>query len=140
MTRERLRNRHPRDYEGLSPSFAVLCREADKAQRRKPADPHLGLLRQLMRDDVSLEQAWRVLNRAAQLDRAASATVEALMHSLRERRTAALTERDTQRRIGELSEAQVREVGARLRALKITTPWSAAEIERLLKTWIACHA
>jgi hypothetical protein len=87
-----------------------------------------------------LEQAWRVLNRAAQLDRAASATVEALMHSLRERRTAALTERDTQRRIGELSEAQVREVGARPRALKITTPWSAAEIERLLNTWIARHA
>ena len=107
---------------------------------RKPADPHLELPRHLMRDDVSLEQARRVLNAATQLDRAASATVEALTYSLRERRTAALTERDTQRRIGELSEAQVREVGARLRALKITTPWSAAEIERLLNTWIARHA
>ena len=107
---------------------------------RKPADPHLELPRHLMRDDVSLEQARRVLNAATQLDRAASATVEALTYSLRERRTAALTERDTQRRIGELSEAQVREAGARLRALKITTPWSAAEIERLLKTWIARHA
>jgi hypothetical protein len=77
---------------------------------------------------------------AAQLDRAAASTVDALMYSLRERRTAALAQRDTQRRIGELSEAQVREVGARLRALKITTPWSIAEIERLLKKWIASHA
>jgi hypothetical protein len=72
-------------------------------------------------------------------ERAAASTIEALIYSLRERRTAALAERDTQRRIGELSEAQVRDVGARLRALKITTPWSIAEIERLLKRWIACH-
>jgi hypothetical protein len=92
------------------------------------------------RKPASLEQAWRVFDRAAQHGRAAESTVEALTYSLRERRTAALTERDTQHRIGELSEAQVRDVGARLRALKISTPWSVAEIERLLERWIACHA
>jgi hypothetical protein len=105
------------EYEGLSPTFASACKRADQehAQARK-------------------------LRLAAQHGGAAASTVEALMYSLRERRTKALGEPDTQRRIRELSEAQVREVGARLHALKITTPWSVAEIEQLLKTWIACHA
>jgi hypothetical protein len=96
--------------------------------------------RSLLEPRVSLERAVLELNSAHFRERAAQSMIEALMYSLRERRTAALTERGTQRRIGELSEAQVREAGARLRALKITTPWSVEEIEQLLKTWIACHA
>jgi hypothetical protein len=92
----------------------------------------------LLEPGVSLERAWHELKAAHFRGRAAQSTVEALMYSLRERRMAALTERDSQRRINELSETQVREVGARLRALK--TPWSADEIERLLETWIAYHA
>jgi hypothetical protein len=52
----------------------------------------------------------------------------------------ALTERDTQRRIGELSEEQLHEVGARLQALKIVRSWTAADVERLVETWVARHA
>ena len=73
--------------------------------------------------------------------RAASSTVEALMYSLRERRTAALAEPDTQRRISELSEEQLQQVGARVRALKLGLgPWTAKELEQLVRQWMALHA
>ena len=121
-------------------SFAALCREADKKQRGKPVDPRLAKLRELMADDVSLAEAWYKLNVAAQHGRAASATVEALMYSLRERGVKALDEPDTQRRVSELSEEQLHEAGGRLRALKIVKPWTATEIERLVETWLMYHA
>jgi hypothetical protein len=105
------------------------------------ADLHLAL-HQLIEPSISLEQAWCVLNLAAQLDRAAASTLEALMFSLRQRRTAALSEPTTQYRLGELSEQQLHEVGARLQHLEpeIAKPWSADEIEQLTRTWITCHA
>jgi hypothetical protein len=106
---------------------------------RASIDPHLELVRQLMRDDLSLEQAWCLLNAAAQLDRAASATVESLMHSLRERRTVALTERDTQRRISELSEQQLHEVCGRLQKLTIAQPWTTDQLKPLVEAWKALH-
>jgi hypothetical protein len=72
--------------------------------------------------------------------RAASSTVE-LMYSLRERGTAALAERDTRRRIGELSEEQLHQVSARCQALKLGKgPWSADDIGQLVETWAGCHA
>jgi hypothetical protein len=49
-------------------------------------------------------------------------TVEALMYSLRERGAAALAEPDTQRRLGELSGNQVREVISRLVKLRSKYP------------------
>jgi hypothetical protein len=45
-------------------------------------------------------------------------TIEALMHSLRERGTKALKESATRRRLSELNDAQVIEVGDRLQKLK----------------------
>jgi hypothetical protein len=65
---------------------------------------------------------------------AAAMTVEALMYSLRERGTAALAERDTRRRISELSDEQALDVAGRLQRLKpeIARAWSAGEVERLL--------
>jgi hypothetical protein len=82
-----------------------------------------------------------VIQRSAELDRAAASTLEALMFSLRQRGTAALSEPDTQRRLGELSEQQLHEVGARLQRLpEIARQWSADEIEQLTGTWITCHA
>jgi len=74
--------------------------------------------------------------------RAAASTVEALMLGLRERGTPALKELKVRRRLGELSESQLHEVGARLQALKpeIARAWTAADIERLVETWVAHHA
>ena len=46
-------------------TFAAACREADKKQRRKPKDLRLEKLRRLMADDVSLDRAWRELNKRA---------------------------------------------------------------------------
>lgn len=54
--------------------------------------------------------------------RAAECTIEALMLALRERGTAALAKPDTRRRLADLSSAQVREVLARLMALRSSYP------------------
>ena len=80
--------------------------------------------------EISLERLWHFRGRAAQ------STVEALVYSLRWRGIKALDEPDTQRRISELSEEQLHDVGARLQALKITTE----DLEQLVSAWVACHA
>jgi hypothetical protein len=61
-------------------------------------------------------------------------TVEALMFSLRERGTKALEESATKRRLSELSDQQVVEVGDRLQKLKpeIARAWSSIEEVKLL--------
>ena len=53
------------EYESLPSSFASACRKADEKQRRKPRDPRIDKLRQLMDDDVSLEHAYAKLNKRA---------------------------------------------------------------------------
>jgi hypothetical protein len=70
---------------------------------------------------------------------AAQGTVEALMLSLRWRGTKALDESDTQRRISELSEEQLHEVGGRLQRPKSVKAWPAEDIERLVVAWLAHH-
>ena len=63
---------------------------------------------------------------------AAFTTVEALMYSLRERGEAALHERDTRRRLSELSTNQVREVVTRLMRLRPKYPAITDELLFLL--------
>ena len=65
-------------------------------------------------------------------------TVEALMFSLRERGTKALSEPDVKRRLFELSDQQVIEVGDRLQKLKseIARAWSTEEVKLLLRARI----
>jgi len=70
------------------------------------------------------------------MGRAADMTVEALMYSLRERGTKALAEPDTRRRLSQCSDAQVIEVGNRLRRLKPNIglgPWSPDEVRQLFR-------
>jgi len=61
------------------------------------------------------------------------------MYSLREYGTKALEEPATKRRLSELSDDQVVQVGNRLQRLRpeIARAWSEKEIEALLKTRIA---
>jgi hypothetical protein len=80
----------------------------------------LARLRRLMADDVTLERAWHEINHPT--GRAAESTVDALMRALRERGTAALAEPETRRRLADLSSTQVREVLARLMALRPSCP------------------
>jgi hypothetical protein len=65
-------------------------------------------------------------------NRAAGATIEALMMALRERGTTALEERDTRHRLGELTEDQLVEVGDRLQQLKAGF-WRPDEVKHLLR-------
>jgi hypothetical protein len=85
---------------------------------------------------------WDELNAATQHGRAAASTIEALMYSLRERGIKELSEPDTQRRISELSEEQLHDVGARLQRLKpeIARAWTTEDIEQLVAAWVAHDA
>ena len=69
-------------------------------------------------------------------NRAAASTVEALMFELRSG-TSVLRKFAAKRRLSELSEAQVREVGARLQRLKpeIAKAWNSDEVVKLISTW-----
>jgi hypothetical protein len=63
-------------------------------------------------------------------------TVEGLMYSLRERGVAALEEPDTKRRLSQLNDRQLAEVGDRLQRLKphIARAWTAEEVKVLIRT------
>jgi hypothetical protein len=123
------------EYDGLSSTFAKLCREADEKQRRKLPDPRLERLRRLMDDDVSIERAWHEINHPT--DRAAASTVEALMLALRERGVAALAEPAVRQRLAQLDEEQVVKVGDRLQALRphVAKAWTASELKELAQAW-----
>jgi hypothetical protein len=112
----------PRAEDDDDSTFAAACEAADAKQASKSPDPHLDKLRQLMADEVTLDRAYSKIHREHFRGRAAARTVEALMLSLRERGTAALAEPQTRRRLATLSSAQVREVLARLIALRPSYP------------------
>jgi hypothetical protein len=116
-------------------TFARFCREADKRQRREPIEPRIARARRLLGDDVSLERAWHEINNDRLRGRAAEATVEALMFSLRNG-IAARGKPDTLRRLSELSDLQLRDVAVRLQKFKaeIAKPWPPEDVEVLLAT------
>lgn len=126
-----------------NPSFCAACREADRRKARGeqprfievslwhgPPDhiPHNW-------NEISLEALIAHLDGARRCGGAPRATVEALMISLRERGTKALKERATKRRLFELDDSQVVEVGNRLQRLRpeIARAWNAAEVETLFQ-------
>jgi hypothetical protein len=123
-----------------SPSFCGACGDADarKARGENPQYTDASLWREPPRDfpallhrSVSLERAWHELNRR---DGAPAATTEALMFSLRERGVQTLSEPDTQRRLSELNDAQLREVAVRLQKLKakIARAWTPKDVAVLI--------
>jgi hypothetical protein len=101
----------------INPGFCALCRETDRRrqQQQTPARP-------------------------PDTRRAAETTVEALMYSLRQRGVRALDETDTRRRLAELSDEQLVEVGARLRRLnpEIAAAWTADQVLILLRSRERC--
>jgi hypothetical protein len=119
----------------VSNTFARFCREADKRQRRKPIDPRIVRARRLLDDDVLLEAAWHKINTERLHGRAAEATVEALMFSLRAG-IIALSKPDTLLRLSELSDVQLRHVAVRLQKFKpeIAKRWPPEDVEVLLVT------
>jgi len=83
---------------------------------------------------MSIQALMAHFDRARRRYGAPGPTVEALMYSLR-RGTKALEEAGTKRRLSELSDQQVIEVGDRLQKLKpeIARAWSAEEVKTLLR-------
>jgi hypothetical protein len=90
-----------------------LCREADEHAKKK-----------------------RETSRLREVVEAPEATVEALMYSLREGGVKALEEPDTRRRLSQLNDRQLVEVGDRLQRLKphIACPWTTDEVNLLIRT------
>jgi hypothetical protein len=113
---------------------ACLCREGDldlheAVDALQAAAVQTGLVGALGQDVVQavMARAFAVVHEPAMIvtgsdllpetapgSRAATSTVEALMFSLRERGVSALTERDCQRRLAELSTAQIGSIIERL--------------------------
>jgi hypothetical protein len=121
----------------IQTSFCRLCRQLDaKAARMRPA-AKAEWLRGLSDDGVSLERVYAELN---QRDQAAASTVEALMYLLR-RGVDELAKPETQRRLYELSEDQLRAVCERLQNFnpKIAAAWTPEEIEALMNIWSTVH-
>jgi hypothetical protein len=119
-----------------APSWKTAAREYHEARQRsggnppQPPDPQLLAL---LDPAISLEQAQRRLLQRRRGE-AAAATVEALVCSLR-RDLDALAEPDAVRRLTELSDDQLLEVGERLRRLKpeIARAWSAEDVAVLMQ-------
>jgi hypothetical protein len=118
-----------------NPSFCRTCRKADiGARKHRKHDHDLDRLQRLLEPNVSFERAQFQMQRDHFAGRAAEATVEALMFSLRERGLRALEESSTQRRLSELSDDQVIQVERRLQKLNLGLgAWTAAEVEILVR-------
>lgn len=67
------------EYEGLSSTFAALCRAADGKARRKPIDPRLARLRGLMADEVTLERAYAEVSKTCGVAESTLQAAEFLM-------------------------------------------------------------
>jgi hypothetical protein len=113
--------------ECCNPSFCAACRDADARKARGEPPRYI--------EQTSL---WRGPSDRIFQDGAPQPTVEALMYSLRERGTKALEEAATKRRLSDLSDQQVIEVGNRLQRLKpeIARKWTKEEVETLLQARI----
>jgi hypothetical protein len=124
-------------------SFCAACRSADvrRAKGEAPRFSEASYWRNPSDripdnwEEMSLEGLVAHFERARSRDSAAEKTVEALMFNLRERGTKALEESNTERRLIELRNQQVIEIGDRLQKLKpeVARPWSVEEVKLLLR-------
>jgi hypothetical protein len=129
-------------YDGLDWGFARACVKADREHAQKygrPVEPaDIAIVATCGAPSAAQLQAEYERALARRANGAAATTVEALMYSLRERRTGALKEPDTKRRIAQLSEEQLVQVVERLQRLKIVEPWSGQEIDQLFIARTKC--
>jgi hypothetical protein len=95
-----------------------------------PCTPEdIARLGRLMDDSVSLDRAWHELNNVRNRP-APSATLEALVFSLRSRGVQALEEPDVLRRLAQLDDAQARELKPH-----IASAWTPEDMQVLLTVW-----
>jgi hypothetical protein len=123
--------------------FCRACRDADRRKARGQPPRYIEASRWRGPPDhiphnwpeMSIEALIAHFDGARRRSGAPQPTVEALMYSLRSRGTKALEEPDTKRRLFELSDQQVVEVGNRLQRLRpeIARGLTAAEVETLFQ-------
>jgi hypothetical protein len=108
-----------------NPSFCEACRDADARKARGESPRYIDPSRWRGPPDNIREGAPK-------------STVEALMLGLRERGLAALEEPKVRRRLSDLNEMQLREVGARLQTLNphIAPAWNVDAVVSLVSTWV----
>jgi hypothetical protein len=130
----------------INPSLCRACRDADARKARGESPRYIQASRWHRTPDhfpvdwesKSIEALIAHFDRTRRRHGAPQPTVEALMYSLRERGTKALEEPATERRLSELGDDQVIEVGDRLQKLKpeIARAWSTEEVKFLLRARI----
>jgi hypothetical protein len=126
-----------------NPSFCAACRDADARKGRGESPRYIdascwqGPPSHIPSnwESLSIEALIAHFERTRRAHGAPQRTVEALTFGLRERGTKALEEPATKRRLSELSDRQVIEIGDRLQKLKpeIARAWSPEEIKLLLQ-------
>jgi hypothetical protein len=98
-------------------TFDDLCREADKKRPSGRGNPSTLRARRLLDDRASIERAWAELNDPRNHPTPRS-TIEAVMHSVRERGLAALKEPANVERLSRCDEAAKAEIEQRIAILR----------------------
>lgn len=103
-----------------SPSWKQAALEYHHARGRAIAEvpsEDLARLRRLMSDEISIERAWNEINRAARerYDEAPEATYNALVYELRTHGVSQLNKPNCQRRLANLSIAQLKKLMVQLK-------------------------
>src|SRR4051794_681144 len=116
------------------PSWREAARDYHKARGDQVSiapytKAELARLRRLLADNVSLPHAWHEVSRPS--GRAAASAVDALVFSLR-RGLDAIKHSDNQRRLGELDDAQMREVAGRVQK---PAPAKAGVMPHIAPAW-----
>jgi len=126
----------------VNPSFCANCRDADRRKTRGQPPRYIEASRWQRAADhipidwesMSIEALMAHFDRTRRAHGAPQRTVEALMFGLLERGIKALEESSTKRRLSELSDNQVIEVGNRLQRLKPEIArWTKEEVEILFQ-------
>jgi hypothetical protein len=120
----------------MSSTFARACRAADARARKRRKDPDLDRFRRLLDPNISFQQAEREINAHCRSQGAAAATVDALVFVLR-RGLDAIKHPDNQRRLRELSDAQMHEVAVRVQNFMshVAPAWQSADVAALISLW-----
>jgi hypothetical protein len=126
-------------WDGPSWKQAALEYQHMRGNRTLVAETHpedLARLRRLMSDNVSLERAWHEINRSARerYNEAPEATYHAVVYELRTHGLAQLKQANCQRRLSDLSAAQVKAVIASLQQWRGQYPKVTDELLATLAT------
>ena len=110
--------------------FCRACRDADHRRKARALPEDLTRLQRLIGSSVSLERAWDEINRAARerYNQAPEHTYKAVQYELRNHGLAQLKQAKCQRRLNELSPAQIKELIASLQRCRSQYPKISDEL------------